>query len=123
MTQKEKTPRRINSEHDAWAYWEEEYGSPQYFFAYTELADVEIKLADLQLEKESVNREIQTRDVFHMNEFKINRAIELYFLVEVGDKYFAKCIEHIGLEEERLESEFSRDFTDDDLFTRKFEED
>ena len=119
---KTETVRRINSEQDAWEYWEEEYGSPKFFSAFTELTDVEIKLADLQLEQEKVNREIQARDVERMNEFIINRAIELHFLIVVGALYFEQCIRVAGKTEEALESEFSRDFTDDDLFTRKFED-
>jgi len=117
-----ETVRRINSEEDAWAFWEEEYGSPRFFSAFTELADVEIKLADLNIEQEKVNKEIQARDVERMNEFIINRAIELHFLIVVGAIYFEQCIRVAGKVEEELESEFTRDFTDDDLFTRNYEE-
>lgn len=121
MTQT-KTERRINSDHDAWMYWEEEYGLPNSFSRYTELSDVEIRLSYLQIEQESLNKEIQSRDVNYMNGATINRAIELHFMVEVGSKYFTKCIEAAGQAEEEMESEFSRDFTDDNLFTQDYEE-
>lgn len=119
----ETQTRRINSERDALAYWEEEFGSPQYFFSFNELADVEMELANLQTEKDKLDREIQSRDVERMNEYSINRAIELHFLLEVGNKYFTKCIDHVSEEEESLENEFSRDLEDDNLFTRNYEED
>lgn len=124
--------RRINSEEDALAFWIEEYGEPNSFISFDELADVEIKLAYLKLEDESLKREIASRDVFHMNEYKINKSIELHFLLEAGSRYFDACAEYAGMQEERLEKEYDRDFReyndykdnwrDDSLFPRNYED-
>jgi hypothetical protein len=116
---------RINSEPDAWAYWEEEYGSPKFFSAFTELTDVEIKLAELQLEQEKINKEIKNRDVSRMNEYTINRAIELHFLVTIGVLYFEQCIRATDKEEELREHEFDSvedRWREDSLFPRDYED-
>ncbi len=110
----------INSTKDARRYWEEEFGLPEYFSSLGELTDVELKLVDLQTEQEKLNREIQSRDATYINEYKINRAIELHFLVEMGNKYIEECSTVTGRVENDLESDFSQDFSDDNLFTRNY---
>ena len=117
--------RVINSKADARAYWEEEFGSPEYFSSFDELTDVEVKMADLQIEKDRIDREIKSRDTDHMNEYTINRAIELHFLIEVGSVYFEECIIQAGREEDAREHEFD-DYEDrwreDSLFPREYED-
>jgi hypothetical protein len=107
----------INSTKDARRYWEEEFGLPEYFSSFGELTDVEIKLADLQTEQEKLNREIQSRDATYINEYKINRAIELHFLTEVGFTYLEKCILQIDTPDDLNENEI--DSYEDTLFPRK----
>ena len=109
-------------EAESLSYWNNEFGLPEYYSAFSEVADVEIRLGELMLEKEKLEREIATRNVESINQFTINRAIELHFLIEVGGKYLEQCILVAGKIEEEMESEYSRDFSDDNLFTRDYEE-
>lgn len=111
------------SEAEALSYWNNEFGLPEYYSSYTEIFDAEAKLGELMLEKQKLEREIANRNVESVNHFTINRLIELYFLVEMGNKYIEECSAVAGRVEEDLESEFSRDFSDDNLFTRDYEED
>jgi len=109
-------------EAESLSYWNNEFGLPEYYSAFSEVADVEIRLGELMLEKEKLEREIATRNVESINQFTINRAIELHFLIEMGGKYLEQCVLVAGKIEEEMESEYSRDFSDDNLFTRDYEE-
>ena len=124
--------RRINSENDAWAYFNDEYGLPEYFSSFDELSDVEDELEALKKEKESVDYAIKHRDPKFMAEFTVNRAIELHFLITVGERYLEECKEETTAVEKDNEGayEYGKDcveeyykdtYDEDDLFPRDFE--
>lgn len=111
------------SEAEALSYWNNEYGLPEYYTSFDEITDVEVKLGELMLEKEKIEHEISIRNIDTINQFTFNRAIELHFLIEMGSKYLEQCVLVAGKVEDEMESEFSRDFSDDNLFTRDYEKD
>lgn len=110
------------SEAEALSYWNNEFGLPEYYSSFDEIVDPEVRLGELMLEKEKIEREIKVRNVETINQFTINRAIELHFLIEVGTKYINACTAVVGTIEDEMKSEYERNFSDDDLFTRNYEE-
>ena len=110
----------INSKSDALSYWYNKFGEPQYFSSFNELTDIGTHLEELRKEKEEVDYAVKNRDPKYMNEFTIDRSIELHFLIEVGDTYLEACTESTTVVENEMESEYEKDFSDDDLFTRDF---
>ena len=110
------------SEAEALSYWNNEFGLPEYYSSFDEIVDPEVRLGELMLEKEKIEREIKVRNVETINQFTINRAIELHFLIEVGTKYINACAAVVGTIEDEMKSEYERNFSDDDLFTRNYEE-
>lgn len=113
----------LTSEAEALSYWNTEFGLPEYYSSHTEIFDAETKLGELMLEKQKLEREIANRNVESVNNYTINRLIELHFLVEMGNKYIEKCTIVIDGVEDDLKSDLSRDFNDDNLFTKNYEED
>jgi hypothetical protein len=117
----------INSNKDAREYWVNEFGSPEFFSSYEELTDPEMKLEEYKKEYEKLQHEVNIREVGTINEFKINRNIELHFLVHEGEPYLIECANQVELVEKDLVEEYNGDFVnelsaEDDLFTRNFEE-
>ena len=110
----------INSKNDAWAYWTEKFACPEYFTSFNELTDIDTHLEELKKEKESIDYAVNHRDLKYMNEFTIDRSIELHFLIEVGTKYLDECTQTATTVEGELVAEYEKDFSDDDLFTRDF---
>ena len=112
----------INSEADARLYWTTLFGEPEYFSSFDELRDIDDMLEKLKAEKSILETEISHRDVKYMNEFKINRAIELHFLIECGIKYLDECSEEAIVVEKDLEHAYAhwQGSVDDDLFTRDY---
>ncbi len=102
----------INSMEDATSYWFNTHGEPCNFTSFNELMEIEIELSDLKSENEKLKHEIKNRNIESMNEYKINRAIELHFLTEVGEKYINSCIEYVTMEESKFEKEYDRDFSE-----------
>ena len=84
------------------------------------MTDIGTHLEELRKEKEEVDYAVKNRDPKYMNEFTIDRSIELHFLIEVGDTYLEACTESTTVVENEMESEYEKDFSDDDLFTRDF---
>ncbi|MFA6569970.1 MAG: hypothetical protein WCT77_01900 [Bacteroidota bacterium] len=119
----------INSDLDALTYWNEEFGLPEYFVSFKEVYDVDDKLEEFKNEKKELEHEIQVRDVQYLNQFKLNRAIELHFLIEVGNKYIRECALTAESREKKLEADFEESYesklnnswNDDELFTRDFD--
>lgn len=109
------------SEAESLSYWNNEFGSPEYYSSFDELADAEVRLNELVLEKEKVEREIKTRNIDNINQYVINRAIELHFLVNAGKKYLAACISVVEIVEDERESEFEREYEDGVLFIQRHE--
>ena len=115
----------INSKEDALHYWNDEYGLPESFSSFDELNDVEDEIKALKKEKESVDYAIKHRDLKYMNEFTINRAIELHFLIEVGDKYLEDCHSEATIADKDLDRDYKDEFdysNKDDLFENGYEE-
>lgn len=110
------------SEVEALSYWNKEFGSPEYYSSSTEIFDAETKLNAFVLEKQKLEREIANRNIESVNHYTINRLIELHFLVKMGNKYIEKCSMVAGIVEDDLVNKYSRDFSDDNLFTRNYEE-
>jgi len=117
----------INSNKEAREYWENEFGSPEFFSSYEELTDPEMKLEEFKSEYKKLQHEVNIREVGTINEFKINRNIELHFLIHEGEPYLVECAEKVELVENDLVEEYNADFVEglskeDDLFTRNYEE-
>jgi hypothetical protein len=116
----------INSDIDAITYWNDEFGLPEYFVSFNEVQEVDDKLEEFKNEKKELEHEIKVRDVQYINQFKINRVIELHFLIEIGDKYLKECALTAESKEENLVSDFEESYEqklnkvwdDDGLFTR-----
>jgi len=100
----------VNSLKEANDFWINMFGDPVSFSRYDDLLDVEEKIIDLKNENDTLNKEIQSRDVSKMNEYKINRAIELHFLINAGDKYFSECGKQVELHELVLEPEYENSY-------------
>ena len=114
--------KMINSKEDALEYWTTEFGSPEFFEAFEELNDVDKALEDFKAERKAIETEIFYRDAKSINSFKINRAIELYFLVSVGITYLNDCSKEATFTESDAEPEYEKNYKEDDLFTRNYEE-
>jgi len=87
----------VNSKSDAMSFWVNEYGEPETYTSYEELLEAEMKLEDFRSERDNLTREIESRNVNSMNEYKVNRAIELHFLVTAGDEYLESCATYAGM--------------------------
>ena len=116
----------INSEKEALDFWINGFGESVAYTSFDQLKDVDDKLNGLRDEYKELNFEIQSRDVSKMAEFKINRAIELHFLIEAGDKYFNECGNKLEKYQEEFEPAYEFDseydpYKEDGLFPSKYE--
>jgi len=102
----------INSNKEALDYWVNEFGSPEYFSSYNELMDVENQLENFKEEHSKLQHEIELRDEKYMNEYKIDRNIDLHFLIETGKNYLKDCEQYAELAERAVEPEYDRDFAE-----------
>ena len=122
----------INSESEAFDFWINTYGEPVAYSSFDEIQDPEDKLEELRKEKKEIEKEIEFRNVSKMNEYTIDRAIELHFLVLAGEKYIDECQIQAGMKEEAMEDEYVKfthefdsyndPYREDGLFPRDYEE-
>ena len=118
----------INSYEEAISYWHSEYGHPDKVFTLDEIEFIEMKLGDLKKEKETIDHEISQRDIKQISQFKINRPIEIFFLLKAGATYLMDCELNVRAAEDDLVSDYSHNFderdrwTEDGLFPRDYNE-
>jgi len=125
----------VNSRNEAMNFWLTNFGEPDYFTTPQDVVEIELLIADLQKEFESLKRGI----VYNENHFKLNKIISLHFVINEGEHYLAslnlviesKCV---PVEEETFADEYGhpydREFDDasdpwreDSLFSDDFDED
>ena len=111
---------------EAESYWDNEYGDSNSYTDYDQVTSIETQIKLFEDELTSIEKEIQSRSLENMNQFKINRAIELHFLLKSGRKYLFDCILKIEEKEESLVDEYSSDYRDypgwqDNFFTRDYD--
>lgn len=106
------------------SYWPNEFGEPYTFSQYDELMGIEMQIENFEAELTSIEKEIHARPAESMNQFKINRAIELHFLLKAGRKYLTDCALIVNDREEQMVEEYesqSSTWSNDNLFTRDYD--
>lgn len=80
----------INSYKTAYDYWEEKYG-----IAYDsdDFMAIQKELDEFRQEQILLTKKIQSNSEMKINNYNINRSIELYFLIKSADNYMVNCIE------------------------------
>lgn len=112
---------------EAESYWDNEYGDSNSYTDYDQVTAIETQIKLFEDELTKIEREIQSRPLKNMSQFKINRAIELHFVLKSGRKYIVDCLLKIEEKEESLVEEYSsdcRDYPDwqNEYFTRNYED-
>lgn len=111
----------VNSKNDAMNFWLTNFGEPDYFSTIQDADAIESLLSELREDFDSLKREISRTDT--KNQFKLNKAISLHFILNEGEHYLAalrivvesKCV---PIEEEVFSDEYgyplNRESDDDD---------
>ena len=113
----------VNSEQEARDFWYDGFGEPIAYTSYEQLIVVEKTLVAFKDERQELVSEIQHRDVSKMAPYKINRAIELYFLIKTGDEYFNECGNKLEQYQEELEPEYEKAYNEFDSAVDPWRED
>ncbi len=66
-------------------------------------------MSELQRECDEVNSEIKHRDVKFMNQYTIDRSIELHFLLKAGVNYLDNCTTVANEYEEEKVDEYEKE--------------